>query len=116
MADGTSCKEHAASRVAVCAVCAEPLCEVCAVFAVGDRGSACKACGEGLIRQAPANGALTLLLVALGYLGIVALGTLVAKASSAAVGVAALGAVFLSRVLPLRPGLGRPDLRLRRRG
>ncbi len=103
-------------RIAVCAVCSDSLCDTCAFFAVGERGSACRECGEQLIRQAPSDGALTLLLVALGYLGIVAAGTLIAKASGAAVGVASLGAVFLSRVLPLRPGLGRPDLRVRRPG
>ena len=111
-----TCKSHpGAASVAICALCMDSLCEECVVYGVGERGAACRACGDRVIAEAPGNGFLSLLLVAVGYLAIVAGGTFVLKSPSASVGVGALGAVFLSRLLPLRPGLGRPDLRLRPR-
>ncbi len=100
------------ARVGRCLVCRRELCAECATFEVG-RGVACGPCGDAEIARAPRSGMLAVGLVALGYLAVVAIGVGLFKGRPLVVGVAALFAVFLSRLLPLRPSLGRIDIRRR---
>jgi hypothetical protein len=112
MGSGT-CEAHPdRSRVGRCVLCRKELCAECAVYEIG-RGVACGPCGDAEIARAPRSGMTALGLVALGYLAVVAIGVLAFKGKALAVGVAALFAVFLSRLLPLRPSLGRVDIRRR---
>jgi len=110
-----ACESHPdRSRVGRCVVCRRELCAECAVYDVGDH-VACGPCGDAEIARAPSSGLVTVGLVALGYLAVVALGITIFKGRPLVVGVAALFAVFLSRVLPLRPSLGRVDIKRRGR-
>jgi hypothetical protein len=109
-----TCKVHNASVVAPCASCAQGLCASC-VEHEQDGLVLCSACSKDAFTGVTGAGATAVAIVAFAYLGVIAFGATFMRGAPSAVGLAALSAVFLTRVLPLVRGVARSGTRLRGR-
>jgi hypothetical protein len=109
-----TCKPHRADVVATCAACAQGMCLGC-IEHEQDSLALCAACSKEAFTGVTGAGAAAVAIVAFADLGVSALGATFMRGAPSAVGLAALSAVFLTRVLPLVRGVARSGTRLRGR-